>query len=203
MIHTIHGTISSIEQTALIIMIQGIGLSVTTPRAESYLLNDTITLQTVLHWSPENGPQLFGFSSHAERSLFQLIISCAGIGPKLAITLLSHCTIAACVTAIMQNDIARLSSIKGIGAKKAETIILQLRDKVSSMVMTTESTHHSQTPAQALFEVTQALSSLRYSTAEINSALNALRQEGIPAHATFDQLMRRALSLISRSGKAG
>ncbi len=79
----------------------------------------------------EDGISLFGFASKEEKELFLKLISVSGIGPKVAISILSGIETSQLVTTIVEADVKRLSSIKGIGKKTAERIVLELRDKVS------------------------------------------------------------------------
>lgn len=81
----------------------------------------------------EDGVFLFGFSSVEEKELFLKLISVTGIGPKLAITILSGLTISNLITAIISGDIRLLSNIKGLGKKTAERLCLELKDKISPL----------------------------------------------------------------------
>lgn len=81
----------------------------------------------------EDGVFLFGFSSVEEKELFLKLITVTGIGPKLAITILSGLTISNLITAIISGDVRLLSNIKGLGKKTAERLCLELKDKISPL----------------------------------------------------------------------
>ncbi len=89
-----------------------------------------VRIFTYLHHK-EDSMQLFGFGSVRERELFLQLLSVSGVGPKLAIKILSGLTLSDLVTALDAGDVTRLSSIKGLGAKGAQKIILALRGKLS------------------------------------------------------------------------
>src|SRR5512138_2922448 len=78
----------------------------------------------------EDAHILYGFSSVPEKRLFQLLISINGVGPNTAIVMLSYLTIEELKTAILREDVATLQSVKGIGAKTAQRVIIELRDKL-------------------------------------------------------------------------
>lgn len=79
----------------------------------------------------EDQHSLFGFMTQAERSMFDLLMGVNGIGPKLALSALSGLSIRQIKTAVAESDVNRLSSISGVGRKKAERIVIELRDKLS------------------------------------------------------------------------
>lgn len=80
----------------------------------------------------ENGVALYGFSSQEEKNMFLKLITVSGVGPKMGIAVLSGLNVADLATAIATSDVKRLSSIKGLGKKTAERIILELREKVTA-----------------------------------------------------------------------
>ncbi|MBQ9693742.1 MAG: Holliday junction branch migration protein RuvA [Kiritimatiellae bacterium] len=87
----------------------------------------------VHHIVREDDALLFGFHSERERNFFKTLLSISGIGPKLALSILSGLTLAELTTAIVEGDIRRLSSISGVGKKTAERIIVELKDKINPL----------------------------------------------------------------------
>lgn len=87
-----------------------------------------------LQISEANGAVLYGFASIEEKNMFLKLISVSGVGPKMGIAVLSSMDVGGLVTAIATQDIKRLSSVKGLGKKTAERIILELREKVSANI---------------------------------------------------------------------
>jgi Holliday junction DNA helicase RuvA len=134
---------------------------------------------------------LYGFLRSAEKTLFEKLITVSGIGPKLAITILSGMAADEMVNAIRGNDIARLTRIPGIGKKTAERMVLELRDKLP-MEKAGEVTT---APALTLVEedVLSALVNLGYQRADAEKALGSA-----PKNGQFDAMFRAALAAFSK-----
>jgi Holliday junction DNA helicase RuvA len=140
----------------------------------------------------EDAIALFGFLRQDEKLLFERLISVSGIGPKLAITILSGMPTPDMVSAIRGNDIARLTRIPGIGKKTAERMVLELRDKLEHFVATPAAA-----PVSPIEEdVISALVNLGYQRAAAERALAAAGKHG--AKADFDVLFRDALGALSK-----
>ena len=154
---------------------------------------ETVTLVTELVVR-EDGWSLFGFLEGAERRFFQRLLGVSGVGPKLAITVLSALGAARAARAIKGRDIATLSSVSGIGRKTAERLALELADKVGDFVGETEAAVPVGGPAAGAL---RALEKLGYSTAEADKALRrALGADGGKGLDT-EALVRRALQLLT------
>ena len=154
---------------------------------------ETVTLVTELVVR-EDGWSLFGFLESAERRFFQRLLGVSGVGPKLAITVLSALGAARAARAIKDRDIATLSSVSGIGRKTAERLALELADKVGDFVGETEAAAPVGGPAAGAL---RALEKLGYSTAEADKALRrALGADGGKGLDT-EALVRRALQLLT------
>ncbi len=137
---------------------------------------------------------LYGFLRPSEKLLFEKLITVSGIGPKLAITILSGMAADEMVGAIRGNDIARLTRIPGIGRKTAERMVLELRDKLPEVSAAS-------TPAAAVMNPTEedvlsALVNLGYQRAAAEKALAAVAKEGDAK--SFDQMFRAVLSRLSK-----
>lgn len=137
---------------------------------------------------------LYGFLRSSEKFLFEKLISVSGIGPKLAITILSGMAADEMVGAIRGNDVARLTRIPGIGRKTAERMVLELRDKLPEPTTAATST----TPVISATEedVLSALVNLGYQRAAAEKALAGIAKDGNPK--SFDQMFRQALSRLSK-----
>jgi Holliday junction DNA helicase RuvA len=150
-----------------------------------------------MHWNQEQGPSLFGFTSDLDKTVFLMIISCSGIGPKLGIAVLSAMSAKDFLAAVQTGNDKAFSAISGIGAKKAEQLIMQLRDKVAKLVKSgVELDETSQ--AGHWHTVSQALASLNYTCAEVAQTMKYLSQTYSGTSLTFDQLMRYALSYLAK-----
>jgi Holliday junction DNA helicase RuvA len=137
---------------------------------------------------------LYGFLRPSEKLLFEKLITVSGIGPKLAITILSGMAADEMVGAIRGNDIARLTRIPGIGRKTAERMVLELRDKLPEAGPATTPAVAAMNPTQE--DVLSALVNLGYQAAAAEKALSAVAKEGEAK--TFDHMFRAALGRLSK-----
>ncbi len=137
---------------------------------------------------------LYGFLRPAEKLLFEKLITVSGIGPKLAITILSGMAADEMVGAIRGNDVARLTRIPGIGKKTAERMVLELRDKLPEVSPTAAPS----VPALSVTEedVLSALLNLGYQRAAAEKALAVVAKNG--KGGTFDAMFRDALAALSK-----
>ncbi len=197
MIHMITGVIKAQYDQSLMVDIGSMGLLIQVPQGSGFQVGSTVSLHTYLHWNQEQGPSMFGFATDIEREVFLLIISCSGIGPKIGLAVLAQIGAQSFIRAVQQEDIAALSKVSGIGGKKAEQIIVQLKHKVAHLIKLgvqldvggdSESWH----------TIGEVLGSLNYSRTEINQAMKHLQQEYNSTQLPFDQLMRHALSFLSK-----
>ncbi|MGZ4812748.1 MAG: Holliday junction branch migration protein RuvA [Terriglobales bacterium] len=140
----------------------------------------------------EDAIALFGFLRPDEKRLFEKLIQVSGIGPKLAITILSGMSAADMVAAIKGNDVGRLTRIPGIGKKTAERMVLELRDKLDAFGA--EPAKIAASPVEE--DVLSALVNLGYNRAAAERAVAGAAKNGDTA--TFDALFREALGALSK-----
>lgn len=133
MIAMLTGQLALRSPEQIIIDVNGVGYSLQVPLSTFYSLPEQgqVKLQVYTHVK-EDLLQLFGFSTIAEKNLFILLISVSGVGPKLAITMLSHSPVEELALALSQGDLPRLTAIPGIGKKSAERLVLELQDKAAA-----------------------------------------------------------------------
>ena len=134
----------------------------------------------------------YGFLRSAEKTLFEKLITVSGIGPKLAITILSGMAADEMVNAIRGNDIARLTRIPGIGKKTAERMVLELRDKLPPEKAGEVATMPTLSAVEE--DVLSALMNLGYQRASAEKALSAIAKNG-----QFDAMFRQALTVLSKN----
>ncbi|HEX8815017.1 MAG TPA: Holliday junction branch migration protein RuvA [Terriglobales bacterium] len=137
---------------------------------------------------------LYGFLRTSEKQLFEKLITVSGIGPKLAITILSGMAADEMTAAIRGNDVARLTKIPGIGKKTAERMVLELRDKLPPGGDQGVPTIAATSPIEE--DVLSALTNLGYQRASAEKAVAVAARNG--ASASFDALFRQALSVLSK-----
>jgi holliday junction DNA helicase RuvA len=141
----------------------------------------------------EDAIALYGFLQPAEKTLFEKLTTVSGIGPKLAITILSGIAADEMVGAIRGNDVVRLTRIPGVGRKTAERMVLELRDKLAAAKETVPSQ-----PAMGQVEedVLSALTNLGYQRPAAEKALAAVQKNGRPE--AFEPLFREILAVLSK-----
>lgn len=197
MIDFLKGVITDIGEHKVILLVHDVGFSLAVPLGSSYQRDQEVTIFTHLHWNQEQGPSLFGFTNALERTVFTMILDCSGIGPKIALSVLADLGVERFVAAVQDGAEKELSSVSGIGAKKAEQMIVQLRHKVAKLVKSGISLSHLGKSSQWQ-EIVQVLESLNYSKPEISDAVKYLRETAKSESHTFDQLMRHALSFLAK-----
>jgi Holliday junction DNA helicase RuvA len=170
MIACLSGKLIHKQPTSVVIDVQGVGYEVLIPLSTYYELNEigsAISLLTYTHVR-EDALQLYGFRTQLEKDLFLRLISVAGVGPKLAITILSGLSVDQLVPAIRTNDLARLTAIPGVGKRTAERLVVELRDKLAAFsTVEAEAGYKAATAAEAADEsvkrdVISALMNLGY-----------------------------------------
>jgi Holliday junction DNA helicase RuvA len=138
----------------------------------------------------EDGWSLYGFDSALERQVFRHLLSASGFGPKLALALLSALGPERTVRSIQGRDLSALSSVSGIGRKKAERLVLELQDRFDDVVIETRGV-----PVEGSEEAVRALIGLGYGIATADEAVRAALAEGAPAETA--QIIRRALQQLA------
>jgi Holliday junction DNA helicase RuvA len=179
----------------------GLGLALMAPLSTTLALpqlGTEVILETRLVLREES-VELFGFLTKAERESFDILTSVSRIGPRLAITIISAIEPKDLAQALVNQDLDRLSAIKGIGKKTAERILVELKDKakrladVEPAAMGGESLTGSLTPYS---EVLSALRNLGYTQAEANSAVSKASKE-LGTDASLEDLLRDSLKRLS------
>lgn len=143
----------------------------------------------------EDAFSLYGFLSLDEKRLFEKLLTVSGIGPKLAITILSGMPADEMIAAIRGGDVACLTRIPGIGKKTAERMVLELRDKLPPAGAPVEASASAITPIEE--DVLSALVNLGYQRGAAEKALESARNSKDAAK-TFDALFRHALAALSK-----
>jgi len=199
MINSLHGIVKECKEQLVIISMGPIGFDVHVASSTQFNKGDTVELCTHLHWNQEQGPTMYGFQTETDKQVFQLVISCSGLGPKIGLAVLDQLGATSFLQAIQMDDEKRLSKVTGIGAKKAEQMIVQLRHKVKKLFAKGIQLDSSAVQSgQHWNDVIDALESLNYSRHEVNNAMKQLSEEKNEQTLNFEQLMRKALSLLSK-----
>ncbi|HRJ74817.1 MAG TPA: Holliday junction branch migration protein RuvA [Anaerolineales bacterium] len=188
MIATLHGQISHIEDNALIIEVGGVGLRVFVPaplRTRSKA-GEMLFLFTHLQVR-EDALTLYGFESQADKDLFHTLLGVDGVGPKVALSVLSSMTLDAIQRAIFADEGDLLSKVPGVGKKTAQKMALHLKDKLKP----TDALAKVAALADYDSEVLAALTALGYSVVEAQAAIQSLPKD---APTDVEERLRLALA---------
>lgn len=172
MIASLNGVIEAVSKDSMIVNVNGIGFKVavtTSVLSEFGSIGREIKLYTHFHVR-EDDMSLFGFASPDEMRLFETLISVSGLGPKTGMAMLSALSADQIAMAIASGSVETLTTIPGIGKKTADRLILELKDKVGGVLISTPAGRAAQENA----DVVSALVSLGYSVQETTKAVNAL-----------------------------
>jgi Holliday junction DNA helicase RuvA len=180
---------------AVVVDVGGVGYRAFIPVSTFYRLGDEgseVSLRIHTHVR-EDALALFGFASPGEHALFERLIEVAGVGPRLAVNILSGIEADELVEALRSSDVARLVRIPGVGRKTAERLVVELKDK-----MPARDSAPGQPAAEGLGpkeDLLSALANLGYSRGEAERGVErALRDDGT---GRFEDLLRRALQVVS------
>lgn len=169
MIASLHGTLESLGSNWAIINVNGIGLQVYMPTSTLSTLGTIgkeVHLHTHLHLR-EDSVALYGFASAEELELFQILLGVSGIGPRLALAMLSAMSVEQASMAIATGSVDLLKTVPGIGKKMAERLVLELKDKIGAGLLAIPAAQL----AQENTDVIAALTSLGYSVSEASRAV--------------------------------
>jgi len=186
------GRVAYKNASSLILDVHGVGyqLSMSTNSLASLPAEgDHVMVHTYLHVR-EDELSLFGFESVDEKESFAALITVSGVGPKVALSVLSSFSPESLCQAVAAEDVALISTVPGIGKKTAQRLILELGDKLGSSQLITASKGASGTGA-ALAETKDALLAMGFSPAEVGTAL-----KGAPAAAPAPELLKYALKRL-------
>ncbi len=195
MIGRIHGILIEKQAPDLLVDVQGVGYEIQAPMTTLYQLPEigqAVTLHT--HFVVREDAQLlYGFANLQQRSLFRTLIKVNGVGPKLALTILSGIESDDFVRCVRDNDTATLVRLPGVGKKTAERLLVEMRDRLKDWqvdgLLVAEGAATLAPAADALAEAESALIALGYKPAEAAKAVAAVKEEG----ASSEQLIRSAL----------
>lgn len=200
MIGQLRGKLLAKSPNLLLVDVGGVGYEVIIPLTTFYELPDEgneITLKIHTHVR-EDALLLFGFRSRSEKSLFLKLISTSGIGPKLAITILSGARVEELAAAVAEGNVSRLTSIPGVGRKTAERMILELRSQMTPFLLPEQAEAARQGTAGGALEedVVSALTNLGYPRAAAEKALSLTLREP-ECGRTFEEILRNTLRRLA------
>ena len=198
MIATLHGVLTEKNPSRLVVDISGVGYEVSVPLSTFYALGELgaeVDLRIHTHVR-EDALSLFGFATQLESDLFARLIAISGVGPRLALAVLSGLEPPDLLRAIQDSDIVRLQGIPGVGKKTAERISLELKDKLPSNVLTEgETKDFKNGTEQVRRDVMSALLNLGYHRPLAERAVKEVLTGEVH---TFEETLRLALRELAK-----
>lgn len=195
MIARLFGRIADKQPNRLVVDVSGVGYDVQVPLSTYYVTADIggdMALRIHTHVR-EDQLALYGFATELELAMFEKLIAVSGIGPKLALSVLSGIEPRDLAGAIQRNDLARLTAIPGVGKKTAERICVELRDRLPKAIEASPAS-----PADSMRDdLGSALANLGYHRQAIDKVLDKLLAG--KDDATFEDVLRAALKDLSRA----
>ncbi|MDH4188079.1 MAG: Holliday junction branch migration protein RuvA [Nitrospira sp.] len=201
MIASLTGRLAFKSPTYLVLDVQGVGYEVFIPLSTYYglsNLSDLTSLSVHTHVR-EDAIQLFGFLTAQEKNAFVLLTSVSGVGPKLALSVLSALPVSDLVSAIQAEDVEKLTTVPGIGNKSASRLVLELKDRVGKLHpgSATASDLPKQGQEAAAEDALSALVNLGYRQQDAKEALKQVRKTK-PESISLEDMIRESLKELAR-----
>jgi Holliday junction DNA helicase RuvA len=195
MIGQLRGKLADKRPSQVMVDVGGVGYVVAVPLSTFAALGELHTEVTLLIHTHvrEDALALYGFLSSREKHLFELLLGASGVGPLLALKILSGMSVEELVPAIRTGDLSRLTKIPGVGRKTAERMVVELKDKLDAVTIAEEKIPASKAGIEA--DVISALTNLGYDgRAAENAVAEAKRSVGV---ASFEKLLKGALQELA------
>ncbi len=193
MIGRLRGVVISKSPPTLVLEVGGVGYEIEAPMSTFYELppvGQSATLHTHLVVR-EDAQLLYGFSRESQRRLFRALLKVNGVGPRVALAVLSGLSDQEFLRCVANEDIARLTRVPGIGRKTAERLVVELRDKLGNQAKLGDrpDAPSPEVPADPVSEAISALIALGYKSQEANRAVHGVAGEGLAC----EEIIRQAL----------
>ena len=203
MIGHLRGRLAARQPPTLVVDVGGVGYEVEAPMSTFYGLPATgaeVQLHTHLVVR-EDAHVLYGFGTERERSLFRELIKVSGVGPRIALAILSGVTVEEFHRSVEAGDVAALVRVPGIGRKTAERLVVEMRDRIQSLELGAEfaprlPARAPDAPPDPVQDAEAALVALGYKPADATRMVRAVAADGLPS----EELIRRALAATLSRG---
>ena len=195
MIGQLRGRLADKRPNQVMVDVGGVGYLVAVPLSTYAALGELHTEVTLLIHTHvrEDAFSLYGFLSAKEKHFFEMLLSASGVGPSLALKILSGMNVEELVPAIRTGDLARLTKIPGVGRKTAERIVVELKDKLEAVTVEAEKPSTSKAGVEA--DVASALINLGYDGRLAESAVSEGKREA--GTSSFEKLLKASLRILS------
>jgi len=195
MIGQLRGKIADKRPNQVMVDVSGVGYLVAVPLSTYAALGELHTEVTLLIHTHvrEDALALYGFLSSREKHFFELLLGASGVGPSLALKILSGMSVEELVPAIRTPDVARLTRIPGVGRKTAERMVVELKDKLEAVTIAEDKTPASRAGVEA--DVVSALTNLGYDARTSENAVGEVKRS--VGTASFEKLLKATLQELS------
>jgi Holliday junction DNA helicase RuvA len=196
----LRGKIQFISREQLLIDVHGVGYLVSVPASTAaHLVDGNETTLLIYTQVREDAIILYGFATQREKEVFELLNTVSGVGPKLALSVLSTLSPDSFCQAILQANLRRLTEVPGIGKRTGERLIVELKDKIAKSFVPTGLSQAvgGGSDNQVATEALEALLALGYSTLEAEEALSHVQSDGTES---IETVIRRALGFLVKTG---
>lgn len=196
MIGHLRGVLREKRPNHVLLDVHGVGYLVHIPLSTFYKLPEVGTEASLLVHTHvrEDSLALYGFHTAREKELFELLLGTSGVGPRVAIAVLSGMSVEELIPAIRKNDLPKLMNIPGVGRKTAERIVVELRDRLMSAALTGAPTR----PAGVEEDVVSALVNLGYDRRAADRAVEEASRSG---EKQFEPLLKHSLQRLAPAGR--
>ena len=197
MIGQLRGRLTDKRPNQILVDVGGVGYLVQVPLSTYAALGELhaeVTLLIHTHVR-EDAFALYGFLSSREKHFFELLLSASGVGPSLALKILSGMSVEELVPAIRNSDLGRLTRIPGVGRKTAERMVVELKDKLDAVTVEAAERPAASSPAGIEADVVSALINLGYDARTAESAVAEAKREA--GTRNFEHLLRASLQVLS------
>jgi len=194
MIGQLRGSLADKRPNQVLVDVSGVGYLVAVPLSTYSALGDLHTEVTLLIHTHvrEDALALYGFLTSREKHFFELLLSASGVGPSLALRILSGMNVDDLVPAIRTGDVARLTRIPGVGRKTAERMVVELKDKLEAVAVEEKP---AASPAGVEADVVSALMNLGYDGRAAESAVREAKREA--GASNFEKLLKASLQTLT------
>lgn len=205
MIAFLRGALASVEAEAVVLDVQGVGYKVNVTAACAAKLSSLVNQEVALHTHlivREDDMQLYGFFSTDEINVFLLLLGVNGVGPRVALAVLSHLTPQGLAQAVTLENLSALTKVPGVGKKIAQRIVLELKDKFKNLTIQPAETSAITGEAAAVDVMDDALAgllALGYGAGEARDAVQQAMESTLDQQAGVAELIKHALRLLDKA----
>ena len=197
MIAHLHGELARVESDYVVVDVHGVGYKVYPPLAviaQMPLIGDEVKLlvSTIVK---EDSITLYGFADESQQSMFELLLTVSGVGPKVALAILSALQVDTIVNAISSESFLELNSVSGVGTKTAQRIVLELREKITTLVWTQAARKTMGPEQQVLNDAIEGLVALGYNRNDARAAAESALKS-VPDKRDTAAIVTNALKML-------